>query len=368
MPIPFNRLQSEAIDNYGTKDAFDGLASYEGVIWWLGKSGSIQFETGGQPSFRERLMYGPNTTIAFRGKAGTIPSTDDDGFTLIEVPMRTISGGIIYNQVEQDQVRGNSALAKSLIKDKTEQFASTWCLVVGGTLRQASPTANDPYTLLGASGEGSAILIPQAPASQTATTGGIARSEVATITIGSTTFTRRFWANQYSNTSYDLTTVAGRRGLYLDVFSKCVRGNGRGWKPDFGIIADVIEASLGAADDNLRRYGPDEKTMSLGWDNIKFHGATLLVDRGADSRFLNGSAGKVAFLNSKAIKLKVLQGTGGVTKDMVDERNNLSGLPLFWKHKEQSEFNTLRWNWIAYCTVGFVPLSLQDHGLADNCT
>ena len=366
MAVPFNRLQSEAIDNYGTKDAFNGLCTFDGVIWYLGQKGNIVFETGGQSDFRERLMYGPNTTIAFRGKSATIPMVDDEGFTLISVPQKTIDGAILYNQVEVDQVRGNSALAKSLIEDKTKQFSTTWPMVVAGAIRQASPGADDPYTLLGASGEGKAILIPQAPAAQTAVTGGIPRSEIATITIGASTITRRFWANQYSNSSYDLTSVAGRRGLYLDVFSKAIRGNGQGWKPDFGLCADVIEASLGAADDNLRRYGPDDKAMNIGFDTIKFHGATLFVDR--SDRFLNGSAGKIAFLNSRALKLKVLNGTGGVTKDMVDEENNLKGLPIFWKHKNQSEWNTLRFNWLAYCTMNLVPLSLQDHGLADNCS
>ena len=366
MAVPFNRLQSEAIDNYGTKDAFNGLARFCGLVWYLGQKGNIVFETGGQPDFRERLMYGPNTTIAFRASTGTVPMTDDDGFTLISVPQKTMTGAILYNQKEVDQVRGNSALAKSLIEDKTRQFSTSWTEVVAQTLLQETPGADDPYTLLGGSGVGNAILLPQAPASQTAVTGGIARSEVATITIGSTSVTRRFWANQYSNTSFDLTSVAGRRGLYLNVFSKCIRGNGAGWKPDFGLTSDVVEASLGSADDNLRRYGPDEKAMNIGFDTIKFHGATMFVDR--SDRFLNGSAGKVAFLNSRALKLKVLNGTGGVTKDMVDEENNLKGLPLFWKHKNQSEWNTLRFNWLAYCTMGLVPLSLQDHGLADNCS
>lgn len=366
MAVPFNMLQSEAIDNYGTKDAFNGLCKFDGVIWYLGQKGNIVFETGGQPDFRERLLFGPNTTIGFRGKGGTIPDQDDEGYTLISVPMKTISGMIVYNQVDIDQVRGNSAIAVSRIEDKTRQFSISWPMTVAGVLRQATPGANDPYTLLGASGEGNAILLPQAPAAQTAVTGGIARSEVMSMNVGNETITTRFWANQYSNTSYDLTTVAGRRGLYIDVFSKCIRGNGVGWSPDFGLVADIVWGSFSAADDNMRRYTPDSKAMDLGFENIKFNGATLFVDR--SPRFINGSAGKIAFLNSKALKLKVLNGSGGVTKDMVDEENNLKGLPIFWKHKNLSDWDTLRTNWVAYCTMGLVPLSLQDHGLADNCS
>src|SRR3990167_8281719 len=181
MPLPFNRLQSEAIDNYGTKDAFNNLSRYDGVIWYLGQKGNIVFETGGQPSFRERMMYGPNTTIGFRGAKGTIPTLDDEGFTLISVSQKTISGMILYYQTEVDQVRGNSAIATSLIADKTRQFSNSWPMVVATAIRQASPGGDDPYTLLGASGEGNAILLPQAPSAQTATTGGIGRSETITI-------------------------------------------------------------------------------------------------------------------------------------------------------------------------------------------
>lgn len=363
MAVTISTLQSEAIDNYGSKDAFNGLARYDGVVWFCAQQGVISEEIGGQPDFRERLMYGPNTTIGFRGKTGTIPRTDDEGFTLVTVPQKTISGRIIWNQVEEDQVRGNWALAKSKIADKTRQFSVTWPVAIAEKLRQATPGADDPYTILGASGVGSAILLPQAPASQTAVTGGIARSE--TVTVGGDTI--RYWANQYSNNSMDLTTTAGRQSLLNNVYLPCARGNGSGWAPDFGLIGTTAWASLSAFADTLRRGQlVNDKATSFGFQNIMFEQATLFMDK--STRFLNGSAGKVAFLNSKALKLKYLQGAGGVTKEMLDEENNLKSLPIFWKVKGLDDFDTLAKTWIGYCTMNLIPLSLQDHGLADNCT
>lgn len=363
MALSISTLQSEAIDNYGSKDAFNGLARYDGVVWFAAQAGVIKEEVGGQPDFRERLMYGPNTTIAFRAKGGSISRTDDEGFTLVSVPQRTISGRIIWDQVEEDQVRGNWALAKSKIADKTKQFSTSWPVTIAEKIRQASPGANDPYTLLGASGEGSAILIPQAPASQTATTGGIPRSE--TVVVGGQTI--RYWANQYSNTSMDLTSAAGRADLLELVYLPCVRGNGSGWAPDFGIVGTTAWASLSATADALRRGQlVNDKAVSFGFKNILFEEATLFMDK--STRFLNGTAGKVAFFNSKALKLKYLQGSGGVTKEMLDEENNLKSLPIFWKVKGLDDFDTLAKTWIGYLTMNWVPLSLQDHGLADNCT
>jgi len=362
MAVSIGRLQSEAIDNYGSKEAYNGLARYDGVVWFLGQAGVIKQETGGQPDFRERLMYGMNTTINFRGKGGTIPTTDDEGFTIISVPQKTISGRIIWNQVEMDQVRGNSALAKSLIDDKTRQFSVSWPVRMAEKFRQASPGADDPYTILGASGEANAILLPQAPSAQTVTTGGIPRSE--TVSIGGDTV--RYWANQYDSTSRDLTTAAGRAGLLTNAYLPCVRGNASGWAPDFGLVGTVAWASLSASADTLRRGQlVNDKAVSFGFKNIMFEEATLFMDK--STRFLNGTAAKIAFLNSKALKLKYLTGTGGVTKDMLDEENNLKALPIFWAVKDLQNFDNLTKTWIGYVTCGLVPLSLADHGLADNC-
>lgn len=361
MAVSIQRLQSEAIDSYGSKQAYDNLARYNGVIWWLGQKGNIVLKEGGL-TFRERILYGLNSNVGFRGAGAPVPQTDDEGFTLAVVDQKTIDGAIVYNQKELDQVRGTPALAVDLVTDKTEQFSDTWVQVWANALLQASPGADDPITLLGGSGVANSILLPTAPASQTVTTAGISRSETVTLPDGSTI---RWWANQYSSTSYDLTATAGRRGLYLDVYSKCIRGNGGGWEPDFGLIGDVVWASLEAAGDANRRYTADEASLKLGFENIRFHNAVLFIDR--SPRMLNGSAGKVIFLNSKALKLHVLQGTGGVTKEMLDQRNNLKSVPIFWKHKNMSEYNTLKYNWLGYCNANLVPKSLQDHGLADNC-
>lgn len=367
MAVSFTRLQSEAIDNYGSKEAFDNLARFDGVVWWLGQKGNIVFETGGQPTFRERILYGHNTNIGFRGKNAPIPQNDDEGYTLATAPQQLISGAIKYNQQELDQVRGNWAIAESIIKDKTDQFGTTWVQTVAGQIRQASPVpATDMLTLLPSSSSAdyaNGILAPVAPASQTATTCSIPRSETTTSPEGQTI---RYWANQYSNTSYDLTAAAGRRGLWLDVYSKCVRGNGKQFEPDFGLCGDVAVASLSATADGNRRYTFDEKVLEYGFENIKFNNAVIFIDR--STRFINGSAAKVAFLNSRALKLKVLQGSGGVTKDMLDERNNLKSVPIFWKHKGMSDYASLNYNWVGYCTMNLVPRSLQDLGLADNCS
>ena len=138
MPAPqvtvtLDRLTSEAIDNYGNKQAYDNLLRLDGIIAAIAGGGGIQLArnneveivTGGQPNFRERTLYGQNTNVAHRGKNAQITTVDDEGYTLISVPMRIIDGSIVYNQIERDQVAGNAAIAPDLVTDKWDQFADT---------------------------------------------------------------------------------------------------------------------------------------------------------------------------------------------------------------------------------------------------
>lgn len=367
--VPFSRLQTEALDSYGAKEAYNLIMAYDGLVYWLGQKGNIQFEIGGQPDFRERVLYGFNTNIDFRGKNTQIPTVDDDGFTLASVPQRVVDGAIVWNQIELDQVRGNPAIAPGLIEDKIRQFNTTWVRKIANKLRQATPGASDPYTLLpsGTTGVVNGILIARTPAQQVtdaATTAGIQRSEVTTLD----SETVRWWANQYSNTSMDLTTVAGRASLYEELYAACQRGSAAQLEPDFGLCGAPVLASLGASADNNRRGSiADGDTAKFGYDNIKFYNAVLIRD--SHSRFLtSATVGKLALLNSNALKLKVVQGSGGVSKEMLDEENNLKSLPIYWKHKNMSDWDSLNYNTVGYLNTNLVPRGLSDHGLADNLT
>lgn len=361
MAVPFDRLVSEALENYGQKEAFDNLRLADGIIDAFASNEAIKIEEGGRDNFVERTLYGQNTNVAARGKQQQIDTVDDEGFTQIKAPQKIVDGSIVWNQIELDQIAGNAALCPGLIEDKTEQFGTTWVQVIATLLRQATPGSNDPLTILpsGTTGTVNGILIARTVAQQgtdASTTLGISRGD------------NSWWRNQFSSTSYDLTTTAGRRGLYLDVYAPCVRGSGKSFEPNVGVCSTVVLASLGAAADNNRRamYSDASGKMKLGYDNIMFYNAQLIRD--SSSRFLNGSAGLVAFLNTKALVMKVLKGQGKVTKEMLTQRNNLGSLPIFWKHKAMSDIDTLNYVSVGYVTFNLVPRSLQDHGLANNCS
>ena len=193
------------------------------------------------------------------------------------------------------------------------------------------------------------ILAPQAPASQTATTAGISRAD------------NSWWRNQYSNTSIDISTEAGRASLYSLVYSLCVRGNTKADEPDFGIAATLVLADLGAGGDTARRGTfADERIYNLGLPNIMFYNAALIRD--SSTRFNN----KVAFITTRDLKIKVLRPQGvKIDSKMVDENNNLGTLPVAFR-PFQHDIDTLNDVAIAYSVFSLVPSLLDTHGLADN--
>jgi len=375
MAVPFDRITSEALENFGNKKAYDNLAAKDGIVRAFGMGGGIkvanndelELVVGGASNFVERTLYGQNTNIAHRSKTTEITVTDDEGYTLIKVPQRIIDGAIVYNQIERDQVAGNWAIAPGILEDKFDQFNSSWVQVIATALRQATPNATlDPFTLLpgGTTGTVNGILIARTPAQQAtdaATTAGISRGD------------NSWWRNQYSNTSYALQTVAGQANLYTDVYAPCMRGMGVGWEPNIAVCANITIGSLGATiTNNSRGTYQDAKSakQQIGRDNLMFYNAILVPD--SSSRFLNGTAGKIAFINTNALKLKVLKGQGNSLKGMMDENNGMGSLPIFWKEGGEGSFvndpKTLLWIKLGYLTYNLVPRSLQDHGLADNVT
>src|SRR3990167_2806421 len=146
---------------------------------------------------------------------------------MASVPQKVISGSVVINQIERDQVAEGSKWAiGNLMKDKVKQFKSTWVRTNADALRQATPGANDPYTLLpsGTSGTINGILSPVAPATAAGTTAGVSRAD------------NSWWRNQYTNSSIDISAEAGRASLYNLSYALCVRGNSKEDEPDFGIV------------------------------------------------------------------------------------------------------------------------------------
>ncbi len=351
MAVPFTRLASQVLDNYNLK-LNDALKRFDGIISVLGSNGAIQYETGGGENFRERILYGENSNISFQSKNQQIGTVDDDGITMASVPQRTISGSIVINQVERDQVAEGSKWAiGNLMKDKMQQFMSTWVRVHATALRQAVPGANDPYTLLpsGTSGTINGILSPVAPAAAAGTTAGISRAD------------NDWWRNQYTNQSIDISGEAGRALLYSLLYQNCVFGASLEDEPNFGVCSGAVLGDIGAAIDTNRRADyEDNKMFKLGFRGIMFFNAMLIRD--SSTRFAN----KIALINTRDLVIKCLKSQGGkYRKDAADENNNLGTIPVNMSDF-QRDIDSLNDVALAYSVCSLVPKQLRTHGLADN--
>lgn len=349
--VPFTRLASQVLDNHNLK-LHDALKRFDGIISVFGLKGKIQFETGGGENFKERILYGENSNIDFRGKNTQIPTVDDEGVTMASVPQRVISGSIVINQIERDQVAEGSKWAiGNLMKDKMMQFESSWVRKVADKLRQSAPGSNDPYSLLPSdvSGTINGILSPVAPASAAGTTAGISRAD------------NSWWRNQYTNASIDISTEAGKAALYNLLYALCVRGNSTADEPDFGICGTAVLGDLVASADILRRGSfQDEKLFKNGLQNYMFYNAAIIRD--SATAFTN----KVAFITTRDLKIKVLRPQGmKLDSKMVDENNNLGSIPVCMR-PFQHDIDTLNDVALGYSTFSFVPSLLDTHGLADN--
>jgi len=352
MAVPFTRLASQVLDHHETR-LNNALKAANGVISVLGSRGRIQMVNGGGENFKERILFSGNTNIGFRGKNATIPTNDDEGITMASVPQRVIDGSIVINQVERDQARGPWAIGR-LMQDKIDQFETSWVQKWAEVLLQATPGANDPFSLLpsGTSGTINGILSPVAPASAAGTTAGISRAD------------NDWWRNQYTNTSIDLSTEAGDDSFYNLLYSQCIFGASRQDEPDFGLTSFAIFGNMGSGASAKRRGTlTDQGTSKLGFRNLVYYNATMIQE--VSTRI----ASKVALLNTRDIRIAVLKPTGGSTKQ-VDQQNNLGSIPVAFRDVNGSRFqrdiNSLNDVAVGYIVAGLVPRLLRTHGLADN--
>lgn len=352
MAVPFSHAASSYLDNYD-RELNDALKRQDGVIAVLCDKGKIREETSGGPNFVTRVMYAGNPNVGFGSTTGQVSTLQTEGKTMASVPQRFIRGSVVLNDVEVTRAARNGEWALgSYIKEEMLAAKGAYVQTWADALRQATPGANDPLTLLPASADAAnGILSPQAPASQTATTAGISRAD------------NSWWRNQYSNTSIDISAESGRALLhrrYLDT----VFGSSQDDEPDFGLTTALVISDLAATvDSNKRADYLDKKLVNFGVRGIMFQNAMLVRD--SSTRLDN----KVCFLNSRDLYIKFLRQMShegfNPSKESWDQNNENGSVPvnvLPFIHDIDS-FHTIS---LFSSIASLVPAQLRTHGLNDN--
>lgn len=353
MAVPFSHAATSYLDNYDT-ELNDAVKRADGIIAVFGAKGRIKEETSGGDNFRTRILYGTNPNIGFGGIAQEVPTAATEAKTMASVPQKFIRGSIVLNDVTLDRSakQGDWALG-DYIKDEKQAATAGYVQAWADALRQAAPGANDPLSLLPSSGNAAnGILSPQASGSQTATTAGISRQD------------NSWWRNQYSSTSTDISSEAGR-SLLQQLYLSCVFGSSKEDEPDFGLTSGLVISDLTQGVNTNRRGGYEEELMAkLKLSGIMFENAMLIRD--SSTRLTS----TVAFINTRDLYLKFLKATSpsglnAGARENWDQNNGWGNIPVTVM-PFQHDINSFHWISLFRATASLVPAQLRTHGLADN--
>ena len=352
MAVPFTQDQSTFLDNYG-KRLSNAVMRADGIVKVLFAKGSVEEENSGGPNFLERVLFGTNQNVAWRSHTAQIPTLEDEVVTMASVPQRTIDGTIALNKVRLARARkGGEWALGNLIEECKEAAEAGYVQAWANSLRADSVDGVNPYTLLPSSNANSAsgILAPATPATQTAVTAGISRAD------------NSWWRSQYTNTSIDISTEAGRAQLHRLLYYLCVFGSGVDDEPDFGLTTDLVLSDLGAAfDTNRRGEMTDKFLLQLGLRGITFQNAVLIRD--SSTKLQN----KVCFITTRDLKIKYLAADtmGDDQKNTWDQENGMGGIPVNMG-KWIEDIDSLYYVAKFWATASMIPRNLRTHGLADN--
>jgi len=319
--VNYDALLSTTLFNYRDK-LVDNIFKSNSFLAALKQYGGIDYQSGGE-RIQCPLMYEENSTFdSYRGY-DILDTTPQDGITSSFYEWTEIGGTISISRRELRQNSGEAQILR-LLEKKVQQAEMTIKSKVNSQLVQG--TVDTATFVPGNSAKDLLPLgyfMPKAIGTDPVAggnVGNISRSsyswwrpnvaDLSTGTLGSNTFV------------LNVTKYAGlRAGLYR-MYNYCVRG-GDGSGPNIVLIDQVGYETYENSLDQLKRYG-DENLVSMGFDNIKLKGATMVWDELVPD-IENGTTaittGTAFFINSRFMKLVIDSETNFVTTPFVEPEN-----------------------------------------------
>lgn len=304
----------------------DNIFKSNSFLAAMKKYGGIRYQNGGE-RIQELLMYEENDT--FRSYSGyeTLVVKPQDGITSAFYNWTEIGGSITISRREERQNSGESRIL-ALLEQKVKQAEMSIKSKVNSQLVQG--TVN---TATFVPGNGAKDLLPLGyflPKDNTAAP--LAGGNVGDIARATYSWWRPHTAVFDSGTkdtgndfALSVSTYTGLRvGLYR-MYNYCTRG-ADGSAPNIVLADQVAYETYENSLDQQKRYG-DEDLVSMGFDNVKLKGATMIWDElvpGIDTGDVPGAAnytGTAFFLNTQFYKLVIDEQTDFVTTPFVEPEN-----------------------------------------------
>lgn len=305
------------VDNIFKSNALmASLKSYDG----------IRYQDGGE-RVQELLMYETNDTVKSYSGYEQLTVKPQDGMTSAFYPWTEIAGTITISRKEERQNSGEARIL-NLLEQKIKQAemslkAKVNEMIVQGTVQSSTfvpgNSAKDLFPL--------AYFLPKANATDPVAGGSVGNINRATYSWWRPRTAVLDSATKDTGNDYALavTTYAGLRVALYRMYNYCARGADNS-APNIVLTDQVTYETYENSLDQLKRYG-DENLVSMGFDNVKLKGATMIWDElvpDVDAALLSGAAnyaGTAFFLNTKFFKLVIDKQTDFVTTPFIEPEN-----------------------------------------------
>lgn len=267
----FDALISTTLKNY-TPRIEDNIFSNLTLLYWLKEAGHIEKVSGGE-QIVEPLLYGTNGTTGSYAGYDNIPTTPQDGITAAVYDWKQYAVSIAISGIEEAKNRGEEQVI-SLLKAKIDQ-AEMSAQEAMNTMFYGDGTGNGGKDWLGLE-----AIVADDPT--TGILGGI----------NSATVGNEWWRNQTQAAAvanaFEITDLS-------NMYNNCSKGK---IKPEFLLTEQTAWERYESLLQPQLRY-QSTKAADAGFENLLYKSAPVMWDEELDS------TGRIYFLNSKFLKLKV---------------------------------------------------------------
>ena len=320
--INYDALLTTTLDAY-RPILVDNIYKANAFLAAMRKYDGIAYEDGGE-RIRRQLLYEENDTFKSYSGYEQLTIKPQDGMTAAFYPWTEIAGTISISRREERQNSGEARIL-NLLQGKIMQAemsikSKVNTQIVQGTVSSSTfVPGNDAKDLLPLG-----YFLPKDN-----TAAPVAGGSVGNIARETYSWWRPHTAVLDSGTkdtgnsfAISVSTYTGLRVALYRMYNFCSRGADNS-APNI-VLADQItletyENSL----DQQKRYG-DEELVSMGFDNVKLKGATMIWDELVPD-VNNGTtaitAGTAFFLNTKFLKLVIDKETDFITTPFIEPEN-----------------------------------------------
>lgn len=318
----FDALLSTTFFAYRQK-MVDNIFKSNAFLTALKELDGVEYQDGGE-RIQQPVMYEQNDTVkSYRGYE-QLEVKPQDGITSAFFEWGEVAGTIAISRREERQNSGEAALMRLLSK-KIEQAEMSLKAAINKQLVQGTVSSatfvpgndlKDLYPL--------GYFFRKLPSTDPTSGGSVGNINAATYS-----WWRSRAAGIGSNGSagaddftLNVTTYNGMKVAMRRMYNTCSRG-ADGSAPNLILADQVTQETYENSLEQLVRYN-DTRFADLGFDSIKFKGATMIWDELVPDLYTGTAAitkGSMFFLNTKFYKLVIDKQTDFITSPFVEPEN-----------------------------------------------